>query len=63
MEDRCKEFNVMTRIGKAKYVVNYHDGVKTHNDGSPFSDIAIFKNQVQLGRFIFNLLTAGYKER
>lgn len=40
-----KKFNVMYGVGKTKYLVNYHDGIKTHNDGSEFYDIAIFKNK------------------
>jgi len=57
-----KTFNQMSRIGKAKYVVNYHDGVKTHRDGSPFFDIAIFKNKKMLGKFLNALREDGYVE-
>lgn len=49
-------------IGKAKYVVNYHDGVKTHLDGSPFFDIVIFKNKVKKNRFVSNLYRLGFKK-
>ena len=43
-----KKYNIQYNIGKAKYVVNYHDGVKKHKDGSSFYDITIFKNKVKL---------------
>jgi hypothetical protein len=52
----------MYGIGKAKYVVNYHDGVQKHNDGSDFYGIAIFKNKVRLGAFVRSLKDNGYSE-
>ena len=39
------EYNLRYNIGKAKYVVNFHDGKKTHKDGSKFFDIQIFSNK------------------
>ena len=27
-----KTFNLMYNVGKAKYVVNYHNGIKKHKD-------------------------------
>jgi len=57
-----KRFNVMTNIGKAKYVVNSHDGEKTHPDGSPFLDIATFKNKKDLARCVAGLKSTGYVE-
>ena len=57
-----KTFNVMYGIGKAKYVVNFHDGVQTHKDGSPFFDIMIFKNKKALGAFTNELRGQGYAE-
>ena len=53
-------FYLMYNIGSAKYVVNYHDGVKTHLDGSDFYDIRIFKNKKKLFAFIHHLLEQGY---
>lgn len=47
-----KQYNVMQNVGKSKYVVNYHDGVKTHKDGSPFFDIKICKSKKELNSFI-----------
>ena len=58
-----KQFNIMYNIGKCKYVVNYHDGIKTHPDGSPFFDIAIFKNKPSLNKFIGELIKGGPTEQ
>ena len=58
-----KVFNQMQGVGKSKYVVNYHDGKKTHKDGSEFYDIAIFKNKVDLNNFIKKLTSEGYVEK
>lgn len=58
-----KDYYLMYRVGKAKYVVNYYDGVKTHNDGSKFYDIAIFSNKQKMNNFIKELQNKGYKER
>ena len=52
----------MQNIGKAKYVVNFHDGVKKHKDNSPFFDIEIFKNKKKRDLFIKQLTDEGYKE-
>jgi len=57
-----RRFAVQYGIGKAKYVVNFHDGVKKHGDGSDFFDIAIFKNKKKLNAFIKSLASDGYKE-
>lgn len=53
----------MPSIGKAKYVVSYHDGIKQHKDGSEFFDIAIFRNKQKLKTFINNLKSQGYKQQ
>lgn len=37
-----KLFNIQYNIGKAKYVINYHNGISKHSDGSAFYDIAVF---------------------
>lgn len=55
-------FNTMLGIGRAKYVVNYHDGVKTHPDGSKFFDIAIFSNKKTFDAFVADLKKKGYRE-
>lgn len=58
-----KDYYLMYRVSKAKYVVNYYDGVKTHNDGSKFYDITIFSNKQKMNNFIKELQNQGYKER
>lgn len=60
--DGEKRYNTMTNVGRAKYVVNYHDGIKTHKDGSPFYDIALFSNEKAFSRFIRSLEQDGYAE-
>jgi hypothetical protein len=58
----AKVFNTQMDIGKAKYVVNFHDGKKTHEDGSPFYDIEIFHNKKDLAEFTERLKQEGYTE-
>ena len=55
-------YNVMTNIGKAKYVVNFWDGKKAHPDGSRFFDIKIFKNKKRMASFVADLKVQGYSE-
>jgi hypothetical protein len=58
-----KVYYTQTNIGKCKYVVNYHDGIETHKDGSPFYGIRTFKNKKKFNAFIKELSDKGYKER
>lgn len=58
--DGTKRYNTMMNVGKAKYVVNFHDGVSTHKDGSPFYGIAIFRNKVANAKFLNELSQQGY---
>ena len=60
---RSKTFYMQSNIGTAKYVVNYYDGVKKHRDGSPFINIAIFRNKKKLNAFVKGLFSQGYRER
>lgn len=55
-----KRFKVDYNIGKVKYLVSYHDGVKKHNDGSDFFDIGCFSNKKKLNLFINDLIDKGY---
>lgn len=32
-----KKYYIMYGVGKAKYVVNFHDGEKKHKDGASFT--------------------------
>lgn len=57
-----KSFNVRSNIGKSRYVISFHDGVKTHQDGSPFFDIRIVSNKRTLAREIKALKADGYAE-
>lgn len=58
-----KIFYIQYGVGKAKYVVNFHNGVSKHKDGSDFYDIRIFKNKDSLEKFRQQLLKTGYTER
>lgn len=55
-----KKYNIKHGIGKARYVLNFHDGVSTHKDGSPFWDMRIFSNQRDLYRKEKELVADGY---
>lgn len=55
-----KQYNIMQNVGKCKYVVNYHDGIKKNKDGSNFYDIAIFRNKKKMNSFVSELLKDGY---
>jgi hypothetical protein len=56
-----KQFYIQYNIGQSKYVVNFHNGVKQHKDGSKFFDIAIFNNKKLLKSFVKNLINQNYK--
>ncbi len=58
-----KRFYVQHNIGKAKYVVSYHDGSKRHQDRSDFFDIALFRSKKALAKFLSTLTNNGYLER
>ena len=57
-----KQYYIQYGIGKAKYLVNHCDGLKTHRDGSKAWDIALFKNKKKMGAFISGLQSNGYTE-
>ena len=58
-----KNYYRQDNIGKAKYTINFYDGVSKHKDGSPFYDIQTFKNKDSMNKFIAFLKAQGYKER
>lgn len=58
-----KVYYTQHNVGKCKYVVNSHDGVKIHGDGSPFFDVRIFSNKLRRDHFIRQLQHQGYKDR
>lgn len=53
----------LTGVGRAKYVVNYHNGEKKRADSSPFYDCHISKTKKDHLNFIKFLKTNGYVER
>jgi hypothetical protein len=55
-----KKYNISFNVGTVKYVVNFHDGMKTHKDGSPFYDLATFRNKKKMSVFVQQLLAKGY---
>jgi len=57
-----KKYFIQNNIGRAKYVVSHHDGVKLHNDKSPFFDVAIFNSKRNMEAFTTKLKAAGYVE-
>lgn len=57
-----KTYNIQYNIGSVRYVVNYHDGIKTYKDGSPFYDLATFSNKKKMNDFIRHLKAEGYTE-
>ena len=61
--DLYKNYYVMYNIGRAKYVVNYHDGTMCHQDGSAFYHIHCTNNKKELAKYIKKLESYGYEER
>jgi hypothetical protein len=55
-----KEFRIWYNVGKAKYLVSFHNGENFHNDGSKFFDAKIFKNKQKMFAFTKELLKQGY---
>lgn len=56
-----KKYTIQYNVGRAKYLVSFHDGVSKHSDDSEFFDIRIFKNKPSLTAFINQLTTQGYE--
>lgn len=57
-----KTYNA-TRMDRARHTVSFHDGIKTHPDGSPFYDLRIFRNAKDAAKFVNQLRRDGYTER
>lgn len=57
------DYKIMHNVGKSKYVVSYHDGIKKHKDGSNFYDIFLTNNKKVLNKFVNDLIKQGYKEK
>lgn len=58
-----KRFNVMYDVGRSRHLVNFHDGIKKHNDGSDFFDMKIFKNKKSMNIFIAELIADDYVQK
>ncbi len=58
-----KDYYEQYVIGTVKHLVNYHNGISTHKDGSKFYDIKTFTNKKNLELFIKDLVKQGYKEK
>lgn len=58
-----KNFYLLEKVGKEKYLVYFHEGVKTHQDGSPFYDIQFFSNKKLRNDFCKELKQQGFVER
>jgi len=56
-----KTYYIMYGVGSSKYTINYHDGVQTHKDGSPFYAIALFSDKRKFQAAIKMLESQGYK--
>jgi len=56
-----KLYYTQRNIGKAKYVINYHNGIKKHKDGSAFYDVAIHSNKKDHNDFAKKLVSQGYE--
>ena len=62
LKDGKKRFRINPQIGTTKYSVDYHDGVSTHNDGSDFFDLRIYKTKKALAKGIEDFKQKGYVE-
>lgn len=49
-------------MGRARHTVSFHDGEKSHSDGSPFFDLKIFSNAREAQKFVKSLQGEGYTE-
>ena len=57
-----KKYYVMYNVGKAKYLLNTHNGIDRHSDGSEFFGCEIFSNKKKLQARISELVSDGYVE-
>lgn len=57
------QFYTLDNVGKVKYTMNFHDGVKTHSDGSPFFDLKTFRSKKLRDKFCNDLKQQGYTEQ
>ena len=57
-----KRFRIGHNIGRAKYVISFHNGKSKHTDGSDFWDLQIHKNKKSLEKGKEDLRQKGYFE-
>ena len=62
LKEGKKRFKVGHNIGKAKYVISFHDGKSKHKDGSDFFGIETFRNQKEFEKGKNDLRKKGYIE-
>ena len=58
-----KQYYVQERVGKARYVLNHHDGETTNPDGSPAWGLSTYRSKRGLQAAIKILRKQGYLER
>ena len=58
-----KNYYCQMNVGKIKYLVNFHNGFRTHKDDSPFYDVKTFKNKKKMEVFLKVLDKEGYNQR
>lgn len=56
-----KVYSFQSNIGKAKHVVNFHDGESMHPSGCPFWGIAIFSSLRKRDAYVKSLQAQGYR--
>lgn len=57
-----KTFYLRYNVGKVKYLISFHNGKKTHPDGSKFYDIKCLKSKEAVKTFRNELIRKGYVE-
>ena len=55
-----KTYRDNPKIGRVRHSVSFHDGIKIHQDGSPFFDLKIFARRKEKEAFIRSLEGDGY---
>jgi hypothetical protein len=58
-----KVYRITHNVGKVKYLISYHDGEKTHKDGSPFFDIHTESNNKRHEAKLKELQAEGYVQQ
>ena len=62
-DDGQKKYHVFPhQVGKTRNIVDFHDGVKKHKDGSEFWDMRSFSRKKDMESFVKELIAQGYRE-